>query len=43
MRECYVGMGEWLRDNSAPDAVVAALDIGAVGYASERHVLDLRN
>lgn len=41
VRECYVGMGDWLRDNSAPDAVVAALDIGAVGYVSERRVLDL--
>ncbi len=41
MRTCYVGMGEWLRANTPPDAVVAALDIGAVGWASERRVLDL--
>ena len=32
---------EWLRDNTPEDAVVAALDIGAVGYASDRPVLDL--
>ena len=41
VRTCYVGMGERLRDESSPDAVVAALDIGAVGWASERRVLDL--
>lgn len=36
-----VEMGEWLSQNSRPDAVVAAYDIGAIGFASERHVLDL--
>ncbi|MBK6898912.1 MAG: hypothetical protein IPH09_06465 [bacterium] len=35
------GTGLWLRDNTPPDAVVAALDIGALGYASERRVMDL--
>ncbi len=41
IRECYVGMGRWLHDNTPEDAVVAALDIGAVGYVSGRRVLDL--
>ncbi len=41
VRECYLGMGEWLSRNTPEDAVIAALDIGAVGYASERRVLDL--
>jgi hypothetical protein len=41
VQECYLGTGRWLAEHSAPDAVVAALDIGAVGYASERRVLDL--
>ncbi len=41
VRECYLGMGEWLSQNTPEDAVIAALDIGAVGYASERRVLDL--
>jgi len=35
------GMGEWLRENSPPDALVAAPDIGAIGYISERRILDL--
>ena len=41
VQECYIGMGEWLRENTPPETVIAALDIGAVGYASERRVLDL--
>jgi hypothetical protein len=41
VRECYLEMGYWLRDNTPRDAVVAALDIGAVGYASDRRILDL--
>lgn len=41
LEECYLEMGGWLRENTEPDAVVAALDIGAVGWASERRILDL--
>ena len=35
------GMGRWLEENSARDAVVAAPDIGAIGYYSRRRILDL--
>jgi len=41
VHECFYGTGEWLRDNTPPDAVIAALDIGALGFASERRILDL--
>lgn len=41
VRSCYLELGAWLGANTAPDAVVAALDIGAVGYAGGRPVLDL--
>ncbi len=41
VRECYLDLGYWLRDNTPPGAVIAAVDIGAVGYGSEREVLDL--
>ncbi len=41
VHECFYATGEWLRDNTPPDAVVAALDIGALGFASERRILDL--
>ena len=36
-----VEMGEWLRENTPDSTVVAAYDIGAIGYASERPILDL--
>jgi arabinofuranosyltransferase len=41
LTEVIGGMGKWLALNTAPDAVVATPDIGAVGYYSERRVLDL--
>lgn len=41
VRECYLDLGHWLRDNTPPETVIAALDIGALGYGSEREVLDL--
>jgi hypothetical protein len=31
----------WLRDNTAPDALIAAHDIGAIGYWAQRPLLDL--
>jgi hypothetical protein len=31
----------WLRDHTPPDALVAAHDIGAIGYWSERALIDL--
>ena len=36
-----VAAAEWLRDNTPPDAIMAAQDVGAVGVISGRHVLDL--
>ncbi len=41
VKECYLDLGHWLRDNTPDDTVIAALDIGALGYGSERQVLDL--
>lgn len=36
-----VRMGEWLADNTPPDAVIAVDDIGAIGFLSEREIVDL--
>jgi hypothetical protein len=36
-----VKWGKWFRANSPPGASIAAPDIGAIGYFSERHVVDL--
>ena len=40
-RRVNVAIGEWLRDNTAPEAIVAVPDIGAIGYVSQREILDL--
>jgi hypothetical protein len=36
-----IAVGKWLRANTAPDARVASGDIGAIGYFSERAMVDL--
>ncbi len=36
-----VQLGRWLHENTPVDAVVAANDIGAISYFSERRILDL--
>lgn len=41
VHDCYGGTGDWLRENTPPGAVIAALDIGALGYRAERRILDL--
>ncbi len=41
LENVVAGMGKWLAENSRPEAVVAAPDIGAVGYFSGRRILDL--
>ncbi|HEY7358191.1 MAG TPA: hypothetical protein VH590_17040 [Ktedonobacterales bacterium] len=34
-------MGLWLRDHTPPGAVIAAHDVGALGYFSDRHIIDI--
>ncbi len=41
LRECLVPLGEWLGANTPADAAVACLDIGALGWSSERRIVDL--
>ena len=36
-----VTVAQWLRDNTAEDALIASHDIGAIGYFAERPLLDL--
>lgn len=38
---CYLERGVWLGEHSPPGAVIAALDIGALAYGSDRPVRDL--
>jgi arabinofuranosyltransferase len=37
----YVDAGTWLRQNTRPEARVAAVEIGLVGWYSERYVIDV--
>jgi hypothetical protein len=37
----YEELGLWFREHSAPDATIAISDVGAVGYFSERRILDM--
>ncbi len=41
LRSSLVSIGIWARDRTPPSASFAVADIGAFGYYSERHVLDL--
>ena len=41
MEDCHIYIGRWLKSNTSPDATIAAGDIGAIGYYSERRILDL--
>jgi hypothetical protein len=34
-------IGRWLRANTPPDTKVAVVPVGAIGYESQRHVLDM--
>lgn len=36
----YVQVGKWLKQNTAPDKSVLATEIGAIGYYSERKIID---
>lgn len=37
----YEELGRWFHDNTPPEASIAISDVGAVGYFSERHILDM--
>ena len=37
----YEELGRWFKDSTPPDASIAISDVGAVGYFSERRVLDM--
>jgi hypothetical protein len=41
INQMHVRLGQWVKENTPPDAVVALNDIGAIAYVSEREVVDL--
>jgi hypothetical protein len=40
MSECFIPIGNWLKQNTPVDATVFIPDIGAVGYCSQRKICD---
>ena len=41
LTQSYRNLGRWLQDNTPDDALVAVSDIGAVGWYSDRRILDM--
>lgn len=39
-RAAYVPVGQWLADNTSIESSVAAIEIGVIGYLSQRPILD---
>lgn len=39
-RPSYLEAGQWLRENTAEEATVATIEIGVIGYHSQRPILD---
>ena len=42
INQMQVALGQWLADNTPAGATIACNDIGAIGYFSNRRILDLR-
>jgi len=40
-KECFIPIGEWIKENTEKDAIIGVIDIGVIGYYSEREILDL--
>ncbi len=41
IQDIDIRLGEWLAENSSEDALIAVDDIGAIGFLSERRIIDL--
>ncbi len=41
LQQSLLRWGDWFREHTPPGTVIAAPDIGAIGYASQRRVVDL--
>ena len=40
MNECLIPEGKWLKENTPPGSRILVNDVGAIGYFSERYILD---
>jgi hypothetical protein len=41
INDMQVALGQWVVENTPPDAILALNDIGAIGYLSQRQVVDV--
>jgi hypothetical protein len=41
VQDIDVALGQWLAENTPPDALIAADDIGAIGFLSGRRIVDM--
>ena len=39
--QLYRQVGQWLAENSSPDATVALTEVGTIGYFSQRRIIDM--
>jgi hypothetical protein len=37
----YQNIGEWINTNTAPNATIAAVEIGTIGWYSDRYIIDI--
>ncbi len=40
VNECFIPLGKWLNENTLPDSRILVNDVGAIGYYSNRHIID---
>lgn len=40
-QEAYAKIGEWIKQNTATNATVGLVEIGTVGWYSDRHIIDI--
>lgn len=41
VEECFIGTGQWISENTPEGSLIAAHDIGALGWESNRKIIDL--
>jgi len=40
LNDCLIPIGKWFKENTSPDSKILINDVGAVGYYSERFIID---
>jgi hypothetical protein len=40
VEQCLIPVGKWINDNTAPGSRILVNDVGAIGYYSNRYIID---